>query len=193
MNSKSSNTPSIVSTTDKTVDKYLLRFIDKLEDDPATGCMLYTAGACLETGYGIYNVRGKSTLAHRYAFESYYGTPCPADKIVGHSSLCKGRRNCCNPLHLSAITHKENSAQRVIDGTMNVPHRPYRKCSDAEVEDIRNSYAKGETIYQIAKRLQRGQCFVAKVVRNELHDPSKPPAKKGPKPDQSTAKLKEVA
>lgn len=44
-------------------------------------------------------------VAHRYSYSVFVG-PIPAGLLVDH--LCRVR-NCCNPDHLEAVTHSENT------------------------------------------------------------------------------------
>lgn len=57
-----------------------------------------------QKGYGALKFRGKSTLAHRAAYELLVG-PIPDGLEIDHK--CRNRL-CVNPLHLEPVTHKEN-------------------------------------------------------------------------------------
>lgn len=61
-------------------------------------------GAVQSKGYGNLKVNGKTKLAHRVAYEEAYG-PIPDGHEVDH--LCRNTI-CCEPLHLEAVTHREN-------------------------------------------------------------------------------------
>ena len=58
-------------------------------------------------GYGLININGKTTRAHRYSYEIYNGE-LPKNCVIHHT--CH-RRNCVNPAHLQAITPQSNIAE----------------------------------------------------------------------------------
>ncbi|KKM90751.1 hypothetical protein LCGC14_1235400 [marine sediment metagenome] len=55
-------------------------------------------------GYGIFINGGQRSLAHRFSYELKYG-PIPEGLEPDH--LCRNS-SCVNPLHLEAVTHREN-------------------------------------------------------------------------------------
>lgn len=69
-----------------------------------SGCWLWT-GATSQTGYGSVTVAGSTKIAHRVAHEGLVG-PVPEGLELDH--LCRVR-NCVNPEHLEAVSHRENS------------------------------------------------------------------------------------
>ncbi len=98
--------PSALDFGEKAMSRYppaLQRFEDNYTPEPNSGCWLWMAcdnGA----GYGLLQINGRQILAHRFAYETFIG-PIPRDKQLDH--LCRVR--CCvNPLHLEAVTRKEN-------------------------------------------------------------------------------------
>jgi hypothetical protein len=78
-------------------------------------CWLWTAGKDLK-GYGSFSINGKSTIAHRVAYELTYGA-IPKGMEIDHTchneSDCHAgtdcpHRACVRPDHLEAISHDEN-------------------------------------------------------------------------------------
>ncbi|MDX3235676.1 HNH endonuclease signature motif containing protein [Streptomyces sp. ME03-5709C] len=82
------------------------------------GCWIYTGHIHKNTGYGTFTVSAKrTTTAHRISYELFVGpvtkgvhvdhrchnqaTDCPGGRTCIH-------RRCINPLHLEAVTGREN-------------------------------------------------------------------------------------
>lgn len=80
----------------------LLQNKTELVDD----CHLFI-GCKDRDGYGLININGKTTRAHRYSYEIYNGD-LPKNCVIHHT--CH-RRNCVNPAHLQAITPQSNIAE----------------------------------------------------------------------------------
>jgi hypothetical protein len=90
------------------------RFWSKVQPVPVTGCWLWTA-ADNGKGYGIFKAglssapRSGLVYVHRLAFERLVSRIPPGVEI---DHLCRVRE-CVNPCHLEAVTHREN----VLRGT----------------------------------------------------------------------------
>ena len=75
----------------------------KVWRDLRTGCWLWT-GTRNAYGYGVTQYGGKTTQAHRLAYELRVG-PIPHGMQIDHT--CR-TRHCVNPDHLEVVTRKEN-------------------------------------------------------------------------------------
>lgn len=75
--------------------------------DAETGCWLWTA-AIAGNGYATIDDRGRTVLAHRFAYELLVA---PIDEGLEvdhvHARGCR-HKHCVNPSHLEAVTHREN-------------------------------------------------------------------------------------
>ena len=70
-------------------------------------CLIWT-GAKVSTGYGQLQVNGRSTLAHRYAWECENG-PIPDGMLIDH--ICHNQA-CVDVEHLRLATWQQNSRNR---------------------------------------------------------------------------------
>lgn len=83
------------------------RFLNKVSVDFNTGCWLWTATVS-KRGYGYFGYKRNGTRAgieaHRASYLLFAGD-IPDGLVIDH--LCRNKR-CVNPLHLEAVTQKEN-------------------------------------------------------------------------------------
>lgn len=72
-------------------------------------CWLWSGTINVISGYGYLTVNGRSTLAHRFAYELLVG-PIPEGLHVDHvyARGCRSR-HCVNPAHLEPVTQDENN------------------------------------------------------------------------------------
>jgi hypothetical protein len=88
------------------------------------------------TGYGITPIQGKQTHMHSYVCELAHGIK---PKRGMHAAHRCGVRACVNPKHLRWATPAENSADRILHGTMlRGCKSPSSKLTEQDVRDIRN-------------------------------------------------------
>jgi len=87
--------------------------VDKTSD--THGCWLWT-GPKNRDGYGQVWWNGVKSSSHRRAF-LLSGRPIPEGLQLAHSNLCKGKRHCCNPDHLTPKTRSQNQLDKHRDGT----------------------------------------------------------------------------
>ena len=83
--------------------------------DPATGCILWTAGRNTN-GYGHVRWRGRLWLAHRAAWIARHGA-IPKGLVICHRCDV---RTCINPDHMFLGTQKDN----MIDKAVKAGHEP---------------------------------------------------------------------
>lgn len=73
-----------------------------------SGCLIWHASKG-SSGYGCFFYRGRLRTAHRVAWELFHGRPIPDGLEIDH--LCRVPL-CVNPLHLEAVTKRENARRR---------------------------------------------------------------------------------
>ncbi len=89
------------------------RIIDWMIPEPNSGCWLWL-GALTETGYG--RIRG-GLKAHIFSYRLFKGK-IPEGLELHHK--CRVR-SCVNPEHLVAVTHAENTKNRVFKAKTHCP------------------------------------------------------------------------
>lgn len=105
----------------------------------------WTSDECLiypfdRRGYGKATYNGKVIHANRLMCILVYGEPPPPASAYDAAHSCgNGHLRCVNPRHLRWATKKENSADRIIHGTMNWGSRHgSAKLTEEKVRAIRS-------------------------------------------------------
>lgn len=137
--------------------RWLERMTAKVEVD-ANGCWLWLGKKDIGTGYGRVRFRGAQIGAHRRMYELVNG-PIPAGLQIDH--LCRVRL-CINPVHLEAVTPRENTMRSTAVTKKNAQktacpqghpyndHNTYRRPDGGR--DCRICQSRRSRAYKAAKR-----------------------------------------
>lgn len=104
------------------------RFWSKVQIGASNKCWPWT-GARFAKGYGSFDIKGKSVIAHRQAWQLEHEQPIPADMMICHHC---DNPPCCNPRHLYLGTRATNMRdmwrrkRRVGKRPMCHPDRPHK-------------------------------------------------------------------
>lgn len=103
-----------------------LRFWEKIQVSPETGCWLWTGGKTLK-GYASFYFEGRVQLAHRVSYRVLSG-PIPDGKQLDHVKA-RGclHRHCVNPLHLEPVTSSENNYRSSLPEITRLRHAAKRQ------------------------------------------------------------------
>ena len=117
-------------------EKFLSNFWEKVDKtSDASGCWLWTGQ--VSYGYGVVQWNGRTQQTHRVAY-LLAGHTIPEGLILRHSEKCIGKRNCCNPDHLTTGTRAENNADKIRDGTsLKGEQNPFSILTAQKVLEIR--------------------------------------------------------
>jgi HNH endonuclease len=138
----------------------------------------------MPTGYGYIWDGERYTYTHRHAYKLTYGA-IPDGLCVCHTC---DNRICCNPAHLWVGTNADNMRDRDAKGRgyfqrlwaerkANAKPRPprpqrpegwkRRHMSATDAMNIRQSYARGVSVEDLADQYQKTTRYIGKIVRGE--------------------------
>lgn len=114
-------------------------------------------------GYGSFKVNRKSTSAHRFSYQLFYGR-IPKGLCVLHS--CDNRL-CVKPTHLRLGTHKENMEDCIKRGRIAWGERQgLSRFSVSQVKAIRHLHGVQKiSIYKIAKMYKCSTSALESIVK----------------------------
>lgn len=136
------------------------RFWTKVKKGASDECWEW--GACRnDTNYGIFRLNGKNIFAHRLALILVNRLPDPKLAVLHKCD----NPPCVNPDHLWAGTQIDNivDMNRKLRGNQGERHG-LRKLTNEEVLKMRELYAGGMKIKDIAALLSRRPAHVCRVV-----------------------------
>ena len=90
---------------------------ERIKDNIAineSGCWLFQGKSTTASGHKLMGVNGKAQYVHRTSYEVFVA-PIPKGMVIMHSC---DNPSCCNPEHLKAGTHKENSQDALRKGRL---------------------------------------------------------------------------
>lgn len=114
----------------------MLRFwtyVDKSTDDVCWPWL----GAKLDAGYGLFNYRNKTALAHRLAYEFTHGEGSAKGFKIRHSC---DNPSCCNPKHLIKGSQQDNMNDKIARGrdrNLKGNECSWRKLNEEDIPKIR--------------------------------------------------------
>lgn len=144
-------------------------------------CWLWQAGF-FNTGYGRFWNDGKRKLAHRIAFELWWGVSLPSSLDVCHNCPGGDNRACCNPAHLLIGDAKWHAEDKVAKGQMasgkkhgdKMRERAARgeqagsaKLNEAQVKEILARFLQGASRSQLAREFKVSWNAIYDIVREK--------------------------
>lgn len=130
---------------------------------PTSNCWLWTGGKN-DTGYGTFNVNGKTYRVHRLIYEMHFGI-IPIGMWVLHKC---DNPPCVNPMHLFLGTCADNNADMVKKGRLVNPigiHHGRAKLNNQKVRTIRQLANGGMTMRQIGDKIGVSHGTIADLLR----------------------------
>ena len=113
------------------------RFWRRVMPEPNSGCWLWI-GACNAEGYGRIEFDGRTLYTHRVAYQAFVRPILPGEEI---DHLCK-TPDCCNPLHLEAVSHTVNVRRSSISVRLRTTFAAIKACPKGHEYTTENTYVR---------------------------------------------------
>lgn len=111
----------------------LERFLSKI-NVVDSGCWEWQG--CESRGYGQFWYNKKLKATHQISYELFKGN-IPKGLELDH--LCRNKR-CCNPDHLEAVTHKENTQRGLVGFVSGLKQRAKTHCPQGHEYNEENTH-----------------------------------------------------
>jgi hypothetical protein len=138
------------------------RFWSKVErdDENPDKCWECVAMYLNKLGYGVFSVKDKLILAHRFAFQNHHNRLITDGMLIMHSC---DNPSCVNPNHLSEGTNQDNVTDMVNKCRhVCIPCKGEKhsssKLTDQQVLEIREKYDKKNGIFYKVLAIEYGVC-----------------------------------
>jgi len=132
------------------------RFADKFFVEANSGCWLWTA-SIVTSGYGAFNLCGRSRTAHKVAWELFRGPIPKGLQVLHHCDV----PSCVNPAHLFLGTNADNRADSVAKGRGAILQK-------GQVQEIRTRSEAEEPQRAIAADYGINQSTVSRIVTRKI-------------------------
>lgn len=146
--------------------KVIERLLSKIDRSGGPDSCWTWKGSLNRTGYGQLGIRGRSSLAHRIAYEELVG-PIPEGLFVCHRC---DNPPCVNPAHLFVGTAADNMADMVAKGRSSLKRNersPMTRLTNQQVAEMRRRRIAGETCDRLAAAFGVSRSHVSSVTRGE--------------------------
>ena len=129
----------------KTKDRFW-EYVEKSPDPEA--CWIWERSKL--RGYGKHHTRGRTYIAHRFAWMLEHGE-IPPGKDIHHKCANK---SCVNPAHLEAISHKANMKEAARRGVWAGTRNGRARRTQSQVKIIRTLKAVGLPVGRISRAMK---------------------------------------
>lgn len=138
------------------------RFWSRVEIGDDDDCWVNTFNPSDE--YGRMNIQNKMEAAHRIAWTIINGE-IPVGYDLHHRATCSKR--CCNPSHLSLVTHVEHSALTNALGQVNIygENNGSARLTDEQVQQIKRLQSQGVSCRKVAAVFGVSNQYVSRLSR----------------------------